>query len=63
MAASAFDDRLFDLRLERSREDLFGMLERLYGAHPDYAAFVEALERDACGRPGRSGRRTSSGRT
>ncbi len=45
MAASAFDDRLFDLRLERSREDLFGMLERLYGAHPDYATFVEALER------------------
>ena len=62
MAASAFDDRLFDLRLERSRQDLFGMLERLYGAHPDYATFVEALElslREAWAkRP-----RTSSGRT
>jgi amylosucrase len=41
--AAAFDDEIFRLRLERSRDDLFGMLGRLYGAHPDYPAFAEAL--------------------
>ncbi len=43
MAAAAFDDDLFGLRFARSRDDLFGMLGRLYGAHPDYPAFTEAL--------------------
>lgn len=37
------DDRIFDLRLERSAPDLFPMLEALYGAHPDYPAFRERL--------------------
>ncbi len=27
-----FDAEIFELRMERSRVDLFGMLERLYGA-------------------------------
>ena len=40
---AGFDDRLFDMRLERSRADLFGMLGRLYGARPDYADFTAAL--------------------
>ena len=44
MAGTAFNDELFRLRFERSRQDLYGMLERLYGAHPDYAAFCAALE-------------------
>ena len=34
---------MFALRLERSRQDLFAMLERLYGDHPDYGAFVDVL--------------------
>ena len=44
MALSAFDSKLFELRLERSRRDLFDMLERLYGRHPDYAGFRNRLE-------------------
>ena len=35
MAAAAFNDELFRLRVERSRDDLFAMLGRLYGEHPD----------------------------
>ncbi len=38
-----FNARLFDLRLERSRDDLFGMVERLYGHRPDYTRFTEEL--------------------
>ena len=37
-AGRDFHERVFGLRLERSRGDLFGMLERLYGGRPDYAA-------------------------
>lgn len=37
------DERLFDLRLARSRDDLFGMLERLYARHPDWEEFQTAL--------------------
>lgn len=44
MALSAYDSKLFDLRLERSRRDLFDMLEGLYGRHPDYAVFRNRLE-------------------
>jgi amylosucrase len=44
MAMNAFESRLFELRLERSRRDLFDMLERLYGRHPDYAGFRNRLE-------------------
>jgi amylosucrase len=40
---AAFDRRVFGLRLERSRADLFGMLDRLYGQRADYARFCEAL--------------------
>ncbi len=40
---SDFDAEIFDLRMERSRADLFGMLERLYGARPDYPQFCAAL--------------------
>jgi amylosucrase len=36
---SGADDDIFDLRLARSAPDLFPMLEALYAAHPDYAAF------------------------
>jgi amylosucrase len=36
---SAQDRELFDLRLARSAGDLWGMLDRLYGAGPGYAAF------------------------
>ena len=39
----SFNDRMFALRFERSRDDLFGMLERLYGHRPDFAAFSEHL--------------------
>ena len=39
----SFNDRLFALRLERSRDDLFGMLERLYGHRPDFVRFTEHL--------------------
>ena len=44
MALNAFDSRLFELRLERSRRDLFDMLERLYGRHPGYSGFRARLE-------------------
>ena len=41
--------------MERSRADLFGMLERLYGARPDYPRFckalVAALEKSWASRP------------
>ena len=41
--------------MERSRADLFGMLERLYGARPDYPRFckalVAALEKSWAARP------------
>jgi amylosucrase len=43
MALTEFDERLFDMRFDRSRADLFGMLDRLYGARPDYARFVDRL--------------------
>ena len=38
------DDKLFELRFERSRRDLFDMLEALYGRHPDYSGFRARLE-------------------
>ncbi len=37
------DDQIFDLRLQRSHHDLWGMLDGLYGAHPDYTKFSKAL--------------------
>ena len=43
MAWDDFDARVFAMRLGRSRGDLFGMLERLYGERPDYPAFCAAL--------------------
>jgi amylosucrase len=43
MDASDFDDRIFALRLERSRHDLFGMLDRLYGHLPGHTAFREEV--------------------
>ena len=39
-----FNSRVFDLRMERSRADLFGMLERLYGERPDYAALLQGAD-------------------
>ena len=39
-----YNSKLFQLRLERSRSDLFDMLEPLYGRHPGYAAFRADLE-------------------
>ncbi len=39
-----FDSRLFDLRMERSREDLLGMLGQVYGDHPGFARFCARLE-------------------
>ncbi len=44
MSLSAHDSKLFDLRLERSRRDLFDMLETLYGRRPDYADFRHRVE-------------------
>ena len=41
---SEHDDRLFDLRLERSRNDLFDMLDRLYGHLPEYSEVTSRLE-------------------
>ena len=38
-----FHRRVFELRMQRSRDDLFGMLDRLYGRHPAYAPFCNAL--------------------
>ena len=43
VSGNAFDHRIFDLRMERSRADLFGMLERVYGERPDYGRFCTAL--------------------
>ena len=40
---SVADDEIFDLRLARSAPDLFPMLEALYGARSDYAAFRDRL--------------------
>ena len=40
---STLEDDLFALRMQRSSRDLWPMLERLYGTHPDYAAFCEKL--------------------
>ena len=34
---------LFGLRFERSERDLFAPLEDLYGSHPGYAGFCQAL--------------------
>ncbi len=42
-AASTADNEIFDLRLERSTGDLWPMLEALYGQHPGYGAFRDAL--------------------
>ena len=36
-----FNARLFEMRLDRSRDDLFGMLKWLYGYRSDYARFAE----------------------
>ncbi len=44
-ALTEFDRRIFGMRLERSRQDLFGMLEQIYGARQDYPAFCDALLR------------------
>jgi amylosucrase len=49
------DDVLFDLRLARSAPDLWPMLDQLYGARPDYAAFRARSSR-RCARPGRTAR-------
>jgi amylosucrase len=40
---STLEDDLFTLRLQRSARDLWPMLERLYGTHPDYTAFRDKL--------------------
>ena len=42
-ALPAATAELFLLRLARSERDLFDPLQRLYGTHPDYAAFQEDL--------------------
>lgn len=42
---SEFNDTLYTLRYERSRDDLWSMLDRLYGQHPDYDAFRTSLNR------------------
>ncbi len=43
MDESALGTRIFEMRFNRSRADLFGMLDRLYGDRPDYARFCAAL--------------------
>jgi amylosucrase len=52
---SAQDRDIFDLRMARSSDDLWGMLERLYGGHPAYDAFradlTDALEQGWADRP------------
>lgn len=40
---AGMDDTVFELRLNRSAEDLWGMTDRLYGQHPDYPKFRKAL--------------------
>lgn len=51
----AAERALFDLRMARSADDLWGMTERLYGQHPGYAAFrrslVKTLETAVARRP------------
>ncbi len=37
------DAQIFDLRLARGHEDLFGQLEKLYGRRKDYGQFTKAL--------------------
>ena len=44
MASTIDDDTIYALRYERSRADLWGMLDRVYGRHPGYEAFREALD-------------------
>ncbi len=44
MPLTASEQTLFELRLERSRRDLFDMCEALYGRHPDYTSFRARLE-------------------
>jgi amylosucrase len=42
-ALAPADRDIFDLRMARSADDLWGMTDRLYGAHPNYTAFRERL--------------------
>jgi amylosucrase len=42
-AASITDDEVFSLRLDRSEDDLWPMLEALYGRHPGYDGFRDTL--------------------
>lgn len=44
MTLTPHNQALFDLRLERSRRDLFDMFEALYGRNPDYANLRTRLE-------------------
>ncbi len=37
------NQQIFDMRMQRSSQDLFGMLDHLYGKHPDYGGFTSAL--------------------
>ena len=43
MPRTQSDPDIFDLRLSRSADDLWPMLEALYGQHPDYPAARETL--------------------
>lgn len=45
-SATITDEDLYRLRYERSRGDLWPMLEALYGTHPDFARFRGALDRE-----------------
>jgi amylosucrase len=40
-----FHHDLFEMRLARSHDDLFGQLELLYGKHRDYSRFLKALDK------------------
>ncbi|WP_323767391.1 amylosucrase [Marinovum sp.] len=42
--ASVTDADIFEMRYARSRDDLWSMLDRLYGAHPGYDSFRPALD-------------------
>ncbi|PWK60604.1 amylosucrase [Roseicyclus mahoneyensis] len=44
VSASVSDADLFELRHQRSHDDLWPMLARLYGAHPEYARFRAGLD-------------------
>ena len=44
MTTTDHNQTLFELRLERSRRDLFDMLEALYGRHPNYTDVRARLE-------------------